>query len=82
MELLQCQKTRQLDRRIWLESLSSLFGSLISKMLKGSFREFSFFCSSVKEVPAAVGETNLLDKGADTRLNCQTALQTMSKIIL
>ena len=51
-------------------------------MLKGSFREFSFFCSSVEEVPAAVGETNLLDKGADTQLNCQTALQTMSKIIL
>ena len=52
------------------------------RMLKGSFREFSFFCSSVEEVPAAVGETNLLDKDADTRLNCQTALQTMSKIIL
>ena len=41
-----------------------------------------FLCSFVEEVPAAVGETNLLDKGADTRLNCQTALQTMSKIIL
>ena len=42
-------------------------------MLKGSFREFSFFCSSVEEVPAAVGETKLLDKGADTQLsNCIT----------
>ena len=52
------------------------------RMLKGSFREFLFLCSFVEEVPAAVGETNLLDQGADTRLNCQTALQTMSEIIL
>ena len=46
------------------------------------FSGIFIFCSSVEEVPAAVGETKLLDKGADTRLNCQTALQTMSKIIL
>ena len=44
-------------------------------MLKGSFQEFSFSCSSVEEVPAAVGETKLLDIGADTRpelSNCIT----------
>ena len=58
------------------------FNTQPRRMLKGSFREFSFSCPSVKEVPAAVGETKLLDKGADTRLNCQTALQTMSEIIL
>ena len=58
------------------------FNTQPRRMLKGFFQEFSFSCSSVEEVPAAVGETKLLDKGADTRLNCQTALQTMSEIIL